>query len=532
MAKWQGMEQGTAADRRYGDHRPGPGEGTVHVAAYILLVVATLVGLYAAQGANYLLFHALAEGFSIAVAAAVFMLMWNARRFFRGGVLLWIGTGYLFVAVIDLVHLLAYRGMGVFDITGANTATQLWLAARSLQALVLVTAPWWLRRRPDAYLTSLGFLAVVALVLLSIFEWHIFPTAYDDAAGALTLFKVAAEAVICVVLVGALIGLLRMRDEVAGATLSLLSASVIATLISEISFMLYTDPYGPANLVGHYLKIIAFYLIYKAVVETGLRRPYELLFRDLTQREGELERSQRELLGLTETLEERVAQRTEQLRLMGRELEEMEQRERLRVAGVLHEDVQQALAAARVRIGLAARGCSPETAGELRQATDLLQEAIDTLRRLSAEVSPQVVKDHGFAAALEWLAEHMEARHGLKVELDVDPAAAPTEPEQGELLLRGVRELLFNVVKHARVDHARVTLHRAPDGGCVVTVSDQGAGFDATRMREDRVNGSGLGLATVALRLDLLGGECEFASTPGEGTRVTMILPPSGDGGS
>lgn len=530
MAKWQGMEQGTAADRRYGDHRPGPGEGTVHVAAYILLVVATLVGLYAAQGANYLLFHALAEGFSIAVAAAVFMLMWNARRFFRGGVLLWIGIGYLFVAMIDLVHLLAYRGMGVFPITGANTATQLWIAARFLQALVLLTAPLWLRRKPNVHLASLGCAAVITLVLLSVFLWQNFPMAYDDAAGALTPFKLTAELVICALLVLALLLLVRARREIGKRTLGLLAASVVATLISEISFMLYTDPYGPANLVGHYLKVVAFYLVYKAVVETGLRRPYELLFRDLTQREAELERSQRELLALTETLEERVAERTEQIRVMGRELEEMEQRERLRVAGVLHEEVQQALAAARVRIGLAARGCSPETAGELRQATDLLQEAIDTLRRLSAEVSPHVVKDHGFAAALEWLAEHMEARHGLTVELDVDPAAAPSEPEQGELLLRGVRELLFNVVKHARVDHARVTLHRTPDGGCVVTVSDQGVGFDATLMREDRVNGSGLGLVTVALRLDLLGGECEFESTPGGGTRVTMILPPSGDG--
>lgn len=526
------MGSETGVERRFADHEASSGVSPLQVTTYVLLILATLVGLYVAQGANYLLFHALAEGFSIAVAAAVFMLMWNARRFFRGGVLVWIGIGYLFVAMIDLVHLLAYRGMGVFPITGANTATQLWIAARFLQALVLLTAPLWLRRKPNVHLASLGCAAVITLVLLSVFLWQNFPMAYDDAAGALTPLKLTAELVICALLVLALLLLVRARREIGKRTLGLLAASVVATLISEISFMLYTDPYGPANLVGHYLKVVAFYLVYKAVVETGLRRPYELLFRDLTQREAELERSQRELLALTETLEERVAERTEQIRVMGRELEEMEQRERLRVAGVLHEDVQQALAAARVRIGLAARRCDPETTAQLQEAAGLLQEAIDTLRRLSAEVSPQVVHDHGFAAALEWLAEHMQTRHGLTVELDVDADAAPSEPEQGELLLRGVRELLFNVVKHAGVTRARVTLHGTPDGATVVTVSDRGVGFDVETLRGDRGISHGLGLATVAVRLDLLGGRCDLQSSPGEGTRVTMILPPSGDGES
>ena len=97
---------------------------------YAAASIAVLGGLYLARLHSYLLFHSLGEVFSIVVACGIFMVAWNARAFLQSGYLLWLGIAYLFVAVVDLVHMLAYPGMGVFAGGGTNLAAQLWVAAR------------------------------------------------------------------------------------------------------------------------------------------------------------------------------------------------------------------------------------------------------------------------------------------------------------------------------------------------------------------------------------------------------------------
>ncbi|MBU0515971.1 MAG: hypothetical protein KJ621_14490 [Proteobacteria bacterium] len=102
------------------------------------LGLAVLAGIYLTSLYNYLLFHAIVELFSIAVACGIFMFAWNFRRFFYNNYLLFLGVAYLFVAGLDFVHLLAYKGLGVFPGYGANLPTQLWIAARSLQAASII----------------------------------------------------------------------------------------------------------------------------------------------------------------------------------------------------------------------------------------------------------------------------------------------------------------------------------------------------------------------------------------------------------
>ncbi|MGI5819384.1 MAG: MASE3 domain-containing protein [Armatimonadota bacterium] len=495
----------------------------------ILGAVAALVlfaGLYIAQTHSYLLFHSLVEIFSIAVAGAVFMLAWNSRQFVDRHLLLWIGVGYLFVAVLDLVHTLAYSGMGVFPNGGVNPPTQLWVAARYMQAIVLVTAPLFLTRRLRARRAFAGFAGLTALVLLSIFTWDIFPEAWSETAGGLTPFKIISEYIICALLLAAIVWLLAWRDRLDGTMLGLLVGSILATLAAELSFTLYTDPYGFPNLVGHYLKLIAFYLIYKAVVEAGLRRPYEVLFRDLKQREEELERSQAELEALNETLEERVTERTAQVRALARELAEAENRERERLASILHDDLQQILAAARMRVKMASG--SPDSFNELLGAADEnLSEAIERSRSLAMEMSPAIVREQGLGPALTWLAEHMRDLHGLNVAVERTEELNLADPDVEALVFRVVRELLFNVVKHAGVDRASICTEINGVGELCVTVSDDGCGFNPDEACS--VSEEGFGLASVRNRLEVLGGRCEISSSPGEGTTVTLVVPDAGD---
>ncbi len=487
-----------------------------------LAALVLFAGLYAAQTYSYLLFHTLVEVFAISVAAALFMLAWNSRRFADGHFLLWIGIGYLFVGMLDLVHTLAYRGMGVFDDLGTDPATQLWIAARFMQAFVLLTAPVFVTRKLRGRLAFGGFFAVTTLVVLSIFAWDIFPTAYDDAAGALTTFKVVSEYVICGILLLAVVGMLAQREHLDGKMLTLLVGSIMATFVAELSFTLYADPFGVANLIGHFLKLIAFYLIYKAVVEAGLRRPYETLFRDLKRREEQLERSQDDLEALNETLEQRVAERTAQARALAGELARAESRERERLAGILHDDLQQILAATRMRVKMAST--SPESCEELLGAADEhLSEAIEMSRCLAVEVSPAIVRDQGLGDALHWLARHMRERHELSVEIETTGHVGLGNPDVEALVFRVVRELLFNVVKHSGVTTASVCARMDGDAGLCITVSDDGCGFDAEALERD--GGAGFGLGSVRNRMEMLGGSCDIDSEPGEGTRVMMVVP-------
>ncbi len=259
--------------------------------ALTILGIVLLSRLY-----SYLLFHALAEVFSIAVAFGVFFVAWNSDSIVKNGYLLTLGIGSLFVAIIDAVHMLSYEGMGVFVGQGANLPTQLWLAGRYLQAATWLLAPFLLHRRLDRRIGAGVYAAVTAGLLGLIFVWRAFPTAYVEGHG-LTPFKVVSEyAIVSMFIIAA--GLLWWRRaEFDGAVLSWLLGSLGAAVLCEFAFTLYVGVTDAANLIGHIFKIVEFFLLYRAVVETGFSRPYRLLFRQMMRRDEQEIAEQRELAG-------------------------------------------------------------------------------------------------------------------------------------------------------------------------------------------------------------------------------------------
>jgi len=248
----------------------------------ILLFWLWVVSLY-----NYLLFHTLAEIFSIVVAFGIFILAWNSRDLAGNSYLLFIGIAYLFIGGIDLIHTLAYKGMGVFPGYEANLSTQLWIAARYIESISLVIASFLVGRKLKTIFAFSGYTIITAVLLGSIFYWNVFPVCYVERDG-LTTFKNFSEYFISFMLIVSIIALLQKRNKFEKNVLQLLVASIGVTIISELTFTLYTDVYGLFNFTGHYLKIVSFYLIYKAIVETGFKKPYNLIFRDLKQSEDVL----------------------------------------------------------------------------------------------------------------------------------------------------------------------------------------------------------------------------------------------------
>lgn len=246
--------------------------------------VGTLLALYMISWSNYLLFHVLAEIFTVAVAFSIFIITYNTRHLLENNYILLVGTAYVFVGIMDMLHALAYDGMGVFANGGADLPTQLWLAARYLQTGVLVAAPFFLGRPPLKTRRVLPILtALSALLLASIFVWPVMPTAFGD--DGLTTFKVVSEYAISVGLLGALYFLVRKRRHFSPQVGMLLAGYIGLSIASELTFTLYSQPFGVANLTGHLIRIVAIYAAYKAIVETALVRPYTLLFRELKVRE-------------------------------------------------------------------------------------------------------------------------------------------------------------------------------------------------------------------------------------------------------
>jgi len=250
----------------------------------ILAGAMALLGFYLSSLYSYLLFHSIAEVFSIVVAFSIFFIAWNSRRFLDNSYFVTIGIAYLFVGTIDLAHTLAYPGMGVFPGYGTNLAAQLWIIARYTESLSLLIAPILIGRKLRGHFMLLGYGVATALLLASIFYWNIFPVTFIEGYG-LTPFKKISEYIISSILFGAILVMFRKRREFDTGVLRLLLAAITVTIFSELSFTFYETAVSLPNLIGHFLKIVSFYLIYKAIIETGLVKPYDLLFRNLKHSE-------------------------------------------------------------------------------------------------------------------------------------------------------------------------------------------------------------------------------------------------------
>ncbi len=223
--------------------------------------------------------------------------------------------------------------------------------------------------------------------------------------------------------------------------------------------------------------------------------------------------------------EEKIRTYQEQLQSLASELSLTEERERRRLATVLHDHIGQLLVLAKCKFDkMQESNLFRAIAKPVEEVRRLIEESIRYTRSLIFELSPPILYDLGFEATMEWLAEHMEEQYGLKVEVEDDDQPKPLDNEGRALLFRAVRELLFNVLKHAEAESARVSMRRDGDQLKVV-VQDNGVGFAPDKLSPTSGKVEGFGLFSIRERLNYFGGSLEIDSTPGQGATVILAMP-------
>lgn len=228
------------------------------------------------------------------------------------------------------------------------------------------------------------------------------------------------------------------------------------------------------------------------------------------------------------SMEDRVRERTTQLRKLTAELVLTEERERRVLARDLHDGIGQMLAIIKIKLtsleGSERRGVLKKP---LKEIEDMVDESNRSVRSLMLQLYPPALQTLGLIAAFEWLSEDMERLYGLDVRIDEDGELPALQEPARTTIFRAVRELLINVAKHAQTNIAQINCQRTADGCAAISVTDQGQGFDYQQALSSPAKDSGFGLISVRERIEFIGGELNVDSTPGYGTTITIVFPAS-----
>lgn len=282
---------------------------------------------------------------------------------------------------------------------------------------------------------------------------------------------------------------------------------------SQSTPIIFITSYGDDPFVTRGYALGAVDYMLTPVVPAVLRTKV-MVFADLHRKSQEVRRQA-----------EKLQQRANQLAALAAEVADVEQRERRRLAQILHDNLQQLLVAARFRIGMFDSSPPDRQKAVIREIDELLNQAIESSRSLTAELSPPILHDAGLLPALEWLGRRMAKNHNLNVEVHSEDEIDFSADSLRAFVFNAVRELLFNCVKHSGVAEARITLSRTHDDYIRVTVADSGQGFEPALLETGADDRDHFGLFSIRERAALMNGYLDIISAPAAGTTIVLSMP-------
>lgn len=262
---------------------------------YGSITIIVLIALYFSSVYNYLVFHTLAEFFSVLIGVTIFLITMNSMRFLKNNYLINIGISFVFIAFLDVFHTLSYPEYGLLS-DMRQLPNQLWIAARLFESLVFLFSFRGFKRKRTLYpqWLFLIYFLVTAGIFTSVLVLKNFPITLNPD-GSLSTTMILAESLIIILLLLSIYYLFQYRDKFEAHSFRLLTTALVLLIASELAFSLYVGTYDLINLIGHYLRILSFYFIYKVMIVKVIEEPQEIIFRELNK-EKELVETQNELL--------------------------------------------------------------------------------------------------------------------------------------------------------------------------------------------------------------------------------------------
>lgn len=197
-------------------------------------------------------------------------------------------------------------------------------------------------------------------------------------------------------------------------------------------------------------------------------------------------------------------------------------------ASELLNSIGQSILLARIKVGMLSSPLLPyEFEALAGEARFLLDQAACETNALSRELCPPLLAEAGLATALEWLVRQMATDCGLQVQLVASGNEKGLAVVRGAVVYQAARELLINVVKHAKCGTARLSVNWERDRLCL-EVEDRGMGFDPAVAEAENGNCGCFGLTSIRQSVRRLGGAMKIVSVPGTGTQVAITVPLSG----
>ena len=278
---------------------------------------------------------------------------------------------------------------------------------------------------------------------------------------------------------------------------------------------------------------------------------------DITERK----RIEEALKAAHDELEQRVKDRTAELRLMVAQLKEevmdrlraeeslkesearlrhlssrlldAQEKERKRLAAELHDELGHALLTIKLQLGALGRGLTPEQktlAEDIEALQPFIDGVLDNVRRLYFDLSPGNLEDLGLTGALRQMLDVFAKNHkNIRWQIRLDNLDREFSPPTQTVIYRIVQEILTNIGKHAKPSRVSVRVKRNPTAA-LFTVEDNGCGFDTSLIHSLDNPNRGLGLAAMDERVRMQGGTLEIISRENQGTRIAFTLP-LGSGG-
>lgn len=469
-------------------------------------IVALVIALILISRVNYLLFHSLVEIAIIIIGFLSFAFTWHLRRF-DFGPLLAVGILLGCTAVINIFHMLSFRGMGVLGLN-ANLPTQLWIASRyffSIVVLITLVFPKF-TMNPNALLGALVS-TLAAILVVVFFGW--FPDCYIQDVGQ-TPFKIYSEYVISVLLIISMGLFWKKRHFFSDRVNWQIWLFFAFSVCTELVFTSYLGVYDVSNMIGHIFYLIASYFLYKAVVETGLINPYELMFKNLN---------------------EAVNTRDEFISIASHELKTPLTPLKLHLQ-MLQREMQKE--SANGKLDTKALKAIRSTNDLVNKLNQLIDGMLDVSRLNTGKFDIYKEKTE-LAELLTKIVQRYESQiltANSTLVLKLEQAQIEVDPLRIEQVLTN---LILNAIKYAPASAMEIGLKKTDSGKTQIWVSDSGPGIpkefkDKIFKRYERgnsqaaISGMGLGLYISRQIIEAHGGSLELESAGDIGSKFLITI--------